>query len=755
MLETARYLGVGVVSADARDRSQGVVIGGAMTFGGHETAPGRKFLDRVQARGQRRRRFRSWPSKTTIDYASLGGDAGYIGAAGLARRDASANTSHQSVSQSARPSLTTAPMSVIGTFVQVQLDCKHIRNFSIIAHIDHGKSTLADQFLLEDRHDQPARVAASRLLDDMDLERERGITIKARAVTIYYTLQRAEVRAEPDRHARATSTSTTKCRAAWPPARGPILLVDAFQGVQAQTVANAYPAMEHDLTIVPVLNKIDLHARPADEVIDEMEHGAGDRPRRGPARQRQDRHRHRRAARRRSSSASRRRRAIPTRRCRRWSSTATSTTTRASSSTSASWTARVRKGPEDPLHARRHRRTKSSSWASSAPQRDAVRRARAPARSATSSPTSRRSPTSTSATRSPMPRRHRRRAAARLQGAEADGLSAACIPSDGQDFEDLRDALDKLTHQRSQLRVRAGNERRPRLRLPLRLPGHAAHGDHPAAAGAAKPTSTWCRPRPNVTYEILTTQRRDAATSTTRRRCPTPGEIEEFREPIVRVNFVLPTEYIGAIMQLCTDRRGVYVRTEYLSPDAGDPRLRPAAGGGDLRPVRQAQERHARLRHDGLRAASATARPTWCGSTSWSTATASTPCRSSCTAATPTAAAAAVVKKLRERDRPAHVRGRASRPPSAAAIIARETIAAMRKNVTAKCYGGDITRKRKLWAKQKEGKKRMKQIGRSRSRRRRSWRCSTPATPKSNPGRHMASALTTRQVGRRLVESRR
>ncbi len=71
---------------------------------------------------------------------------------------------------------------------------------------------------------------------------------------------------------------------------------------------------------------------------------------------------------------------------------------------------------------------------------------------------------------------------------------------------------------------------------------------------------------PNVTYEILTTHRRDAAKSTSRRRCPTPGEIEEFRQPIVRVNFVLPVEYIGPVMQLCTDRRGVYVRTEYLSP---------------------------------------------------------------------------------------------------------------------------------------------------------------------------------------------
>ena len=138
-------------------------------------------------------------------------------------------------------------------------------------------------------------------------------------------------------------------------------------------------------------------------------------------------------------------------------------------------------------------------------------------------------------------------------------------PSDGQDFEQLREALDKLVDQRPQLRLRAGDERRAGLRLPLRLPGPVAHGDRPAAARAGS------RHRPGADgaeRDLRDRAQRTAKTIEvhTPQDVPDQGEIEEFRQPIVRVNFVLPTEYIGPIMKLCTDRRGAYVRTEYLSP---------------------------------------------------------------------------------------------------------------------------------------------------------------------------------------------
>src|SRR6202158_2161032 len=152
-------------------------------------------------------------------------------------------------------------------------DTARLRNFAIIAHIDHGKSTLADQFLLKTGA-ITARDFRNQVLDDMDLERERGITIQMHPVTIFYDYQgqRYELNLiDTPGHVDfnyEVSRSLAACE-------GVILLVDAFQGVQAQTVANAYLAIEHNLTIVPVLNKVDLAAARPDEVIAEMHQALG------------------------------------------------------------------------------------------------------------------------------------------------------------------------------------------------------------------------------------------------------------------------------------------------------------------------------------------------------------------------------------------------------------------------------------------------------------------------------------------------
>ena len=155
------------------------------------------------------------------------------------------------------------------------MDIKHKRNFCIIAHIDHGKSTLADRFIEKARLVTSRGPMGTQLLDNMDIEKERGITIKSQAVTIPYTAadgQEYELNlVDTPGHVDFTyevSRAISSCE-------GALLLIDASQGVEAQTLANLYLAMEHNLEVIPVINKIDLPSADIPACLHQIDHDLG------------------------------------------------------------------------------------------------------------------------------------------------------------------------------------------------------------------------------------------------------------------------------------------------------------------------------------------------------------------------------------------------------------------------------------------------------------------------------------------------
>ncbi len=578
---------------------------------------------------------------------------------------------------------------------------QRIRNFSIIAHIDHGKSTLADQFLLKTGA-ITRREFRAQVLDDMDLERERGITIQMHPVTIYYDYagERYELNLiDTPGHVDfnyEVSRSLAACE-------GAILLVDAFQGVQAQTVANAFLAMEHDLTIVPVLNKIDLPIARPDEVTAEMEQALGIAP---------------------------------------------ADVLRASAKSGLGIDEVLQAiitrippppgSPDDPVRAlvynshfdtfkgvvvyvrvREGRLFKG--------QRIRLMRG-GTEHEITDLGQFRPSPTSCDGLSTGqvgyLMAQIKNLSDVHIGDTVTDALRPAETPLPGykepkpmvfsglypvnnKDFEDLREALAKLRLNDASFTYQPETSEGLGFGFRCGFLG-MLHREIIQQRLERASQLELVQTAPNVTYEILTRKGEILAIDNPQ-DVPDAGQIEEFREPVVRISFLLPAENIGDLMQLCSERRAIYLRTEYLSPtrailvyelplaeviyDLYDKLKSVTHGYGtmdyDLIGFRPADLVRLDVLVAGKRVDAL--------STIVHRANAERRGRK-------------LVKKLRgEIDR--HLFEIAIQAAIGSRVIARETIAPIRKNVTAKCYGGDITRKRKLWAKQAAGKKRMKQVG--------------------------------------------
>ncbi len=578
---------------------------------------------------------------------------------------------------------------------------QNIRNFCIIAHIDHGKSTLADR-LLEFTGTVTKREMKEQLLDDLDLERQRGITIKARAVAMKmtrngtpYQLNLIDTPGHVDFHYEV-SRSLACCE-------GALLLVDAFQGVEAQTVANAYAAMEHDLKIIPVINKIDLaYARP-DEVAEEMHQALGIDP---------------------------------------------DDCVRVSAKTGVGVDELIQAiidripapsgDPQGTLQAMVFdsnyddfrgaityvrmmngtvRRGQRIRFLRAEAQHDVLELGQfVPQRKPCDELSAGQVGYLICNIRSlsdvhigdtvSIPGD---KAAPALEGYDRPRRMVYCglFPSDGQDFTELREALERLSINDPSFDFEP--ETSDALGFGFRC-GFLGllHMEIVQQRLEQESDVDLVQTAPNVTYEIVN-KRGETFLIRKPQDVPDPGDIEEFRQPIVRCSIVVPIDYIGAVMKLAQERRGIQRSQEYIGTqrvmliydiplaeviyDLHDKIKSSTRGYGTLDYEMVGYEPADLCRLDilvnGNRVDALSI---------------------VCNRADADRRGRAVAKKLKaEIER--HMFEVAVQAAIGSRVIARETVPAMRKNVTAKCYGGDITRKRKLLQKQKEGKKRMKAIG--------------------------------------------
>ena len=582
-------------------------------------------------------------------------------------------------------------------------DQAHIRNFCIIAHIDHGKSTLADR-ILELTHTVEKRAMRAQVLDTMDLERERGITIKAQAVRVDYTArdgQRYQLHLiDTPGHVDFTyevSRSLAACE-------GAVLVVDASQGVEAQTVANTYMAVEAGLELIPTLNKIDLPGADPERVSREIGELLGEEP---------------------------------------------DDVLEISAKTGA--------GVVEVLE-RIVERVPPPAGELDAPARalifdsqfdqyrgvvayvrvvDGVFR-KGEAIHAMVGHTNAEideigyfGPAMTPAgelhagevgylitgIKDVTQLRVGDTLTTRVHGAKQPlsgyrdvkpMVFCGLFPIDSERFPELRDALEKLTLNDAALSWEP--ETSDALGFGFRV-GFLGllHMDIVRERLEREYDLELLATMPSVGFQVTLTSGEELEVHNPS-DMPDPARIAEIREPFIRATIIAPREYIGAVMELCQERRGVHAGLHYLSPERVQMLYDLPLAEIVLDFFDQLKSRtrgYASLDYElaGVQPSNMVKLDVLL-------------------AGEPVDALSMVVHRdkayelgrmLTERLREKIPRQQYDVPIQAAIgahVIARETVKAYRKDVIAKCYGGDITRKRKLLEKQKEGKKRMKQVGR-------------------------------------------
>ena len=586
------------------------------------------------------------------------------------------------------------------------MDQAHIRNFSIIAHIDHGKSTLADR-ILELTHTVAARDMKAQLLDSMDLERERGITIKAQAVRVFFTARDGETYQlhliDTPGHVDFTyevSRSLAACE-------GALLVVDASQGVEAQTVANTYLAVDSGLELIPCLNKLDLPGAEPDRVAGEL---IGEAP----------------------ESILR----------------ISGKTGQGVAEVLEELVARVpppQGDPDGPPRALIFDSEFDQYRGVIAYIRvvDGVFRKGEPIRAMATATEAdiddigffspQMMPTDQLAagevgylitglkdvtllrvgdtlTTRPRSGSHAAQATEPLPGYREVKPMVFCglFPIDSDDYPDLRDALEKLALNDAALSWEP--ETSDALGFGFRC-GFLGllHMDIVRERLEREYDLELLATMPSVEFDVTLTNGQELEVHNPS-DMPDPGTIEQIREPMIRASVIAPKEFVGAVMELCQERRGEHVAMHYLSPERVQMTYDLPLAEIVLDFFDQLKSRtrgYASLDYElnGMKPSDLV--------------------KLDVLLAGDTVDALSMVvhrdkayemgRSLTEKLRKRIPRQQYDVPIQAAIgahVIARETVKAFRKDVIAKCYGGDITRKKKLLEKQKEGKKRMKQVGR-------------------------------------------